>query len=321
VTDLGLLWIPKLGELPDYGPWAREWIHDYVKEYHNRISFTPMNKAATAYLMAELESLGYESKIITYYPDLAPVGLGPVGYDVLVATRPGLVEPDRHIGLVAHHEARYTSNEASYDDGSGTAAVMALAKHFAEVETRKSITILLFDGEELGLKGSCYYVRDVVRAGAPLYDMVFGYDMVGINWPGHEWKLYQMMGDEWALDTILPLAEHVYRDVLELPEDGVEIMGEHDRNSDERRFRESGIPIYRWAGGRHAADYPHYHQPTDTYENMIEFAGGEKNFELGINAVIQTSIAMVHAVDQYRFPPQDLVEKPCSFYGPDNGPV
>jgi hypothetical protein len=315
------IWVPTLDEIPEYGAWAREFIHHYAKTYHNRISFTPISEQATAFLMWQLRDLGYDVALKTYYTEASPIGLGPLGYDVIVATREGTVEPDRHIGLVAHHDARYSSNEAAYDDASGTAVTLAMAKYFAEVDTRKSITVLLFDGEELGLRGSCYYVNDIAQNGGPHYDMVFGYDMVGINWPGHEWKMYHMMGGPDDIETILPIAEHVYRDVLDLPEEGVEILTTHDRNSDERRFREAGVPIYRWAGGRHAADYPHYHELTDTYENMIEFAGGEENFELGISMVIKTSIAMVHAVDQYAFPEYTMREQPCSFYGPDDGPL
>lgn len=320
-TDLDALAIPALDALPDLGPWAREFIQYYATTYANRISFTPINEGATDYLMYTLKDIGFDVEMRTYYSEAAPMATEPAGYDVIVATRLGTVEPDKHIGLVAHHDARYNSNEAAYDDASGTAVTLAMAKYLATVDTRKSVTVLLFDGEEMGLRASCYYANDIAASAPTQYDMVFGYDMVGINWPGHDWKLYHMMGDEDDLDTILPLAEHVYRNVLELPEEGVEILETHDRNSDERRFREAGLPIYRWAGGRHAADYPHYHQPTDTYETMIDFAGGEENFEKGIGMVIKSSLAMLHAVDQYDFPEYTLQSQDCSFYGPDDGPL
>ncbi len=324
VTELALLDVPLASELPSYGKVTREWLFSFAKEHHNRITFTPINDWATDALVAELTEAGYEVEVRLYfseaYPEASPLA-PPVGYRAIVATRAGLVEPEKHIGLIAHYDARYSSNEAAYDDGSGVAAVMRLARHFSEVETRKSVTVLLFDAEELGLKASCYFANEVARTGEPRFDIAFGYDMVGINWPGHAWKMYQMMGDEDDIEVLLPLAEHVYRDVLALPEEGVEILTLHDRNSDERRFREVGLPIYRWAGGRNAADYPHYHQPTDTYETMIEYAGGEAAFEAGMDTVLQTSIAMLHAADQWAFPEYALTEQDCSFYGPDDLPV
>ncbi|MBW3583659.1 MAG: M28 family peptidase [Euryarchaeota archaeon] len=319
-TAFDSLVLPDLDALPDMGKEARLWIKHYAQVYANRISFTPINDGANHYLYDELDKLGYETRLIEYGPE-AIGSSSPLTYKVIEGRRAGAVEPEKHIGLIAHHDARYSSNEAAYDDASGTAVVLALAKYFAEVDTRKSVVALFFDGEELGLKSSCYYVNDLARNGGYDYDIAFGYDMVGINWPGHEWGMHLMMGDEDDIPTLLPMAEHVFRTTYDLPEDGVVILDEHDRNSDERRFREAGFPIFRWAGGRHAADYPHYHQPTDTYDTMIDYAGGEENFEQGINAVIQTSIAMFHAADQWDFPDYTPVEQECSFYGPDEGPI
>lgn len=318
-TNLASLVLPTMEELPEYGESTREWLHAFAKNYANRISLTPINDQARIALAAELETLGYQVEQRVYFAEASPVQSR--GYTALIATKPGMVEPEKHIGFVAHYDALATSNEAAYDDGSGVAAVMALAYHFALVETRKSVSLLLFDAEEMGLRTSCYYANDVARGDAPTYDIIFGYDMVGINYPGHDWALYQMMGDEDDVELLMSLADRVYRGALALPEDGVAIIPEHDRNSDERRFREIGLPIYRWAGGRNAADYPHYHMPTDTYEAMIEFAGGEEAFEQGMSMVIQTSIAMFDAADQWAFPAYPLAEQDCSFAGPDSGPL
>lgn len=319
-TDLEALVIPAWDALPSLGEWARDWTKDYATTYHNRISFTPVNDAANNYLKTELEALGFETRLIEYGSEADP-GAGPT-YKVVEAVRKGTVEPEKHIGLIAHHDARYSSNEAAYDDASGTAVVMAIAKYVSEIDTRKSVSVLMFDGEEMGLRSSCYYANDVVRGDAPMYDIAFGYDMIGINYPGHEWDMYLMQGDADDLEVTLPLSEEVIRDRLQLPEDGVTILDVHDRNSDERRFREIGLPIYRWAGGRHAGDYPHYHQPTDTYENMVAFVDGdEANLASGFDTAVRSSIAMLHAADQYDFPEYTLAEKPCSFYGPDDGPL
>ena len=67
------------------------------------------------------------------------------------------------------------------------------------------------------------------------------------------------------------------------------ILNGHDRNSDERRFKEAGIPILRMAGGRKPGEYPAYHQVNDTVEYVYQFAGGAENYEKGLATCVVTS--------------------------------
>jgi hypothetical protein len=133
--------------------------------------------------------------------------------------------------------------------------------------------------------------------------------MVGLNWPGHTaWKLYAMAGlDTEELGGYMP--EHLeflnitlfgfLGDRYNVTPEGVEILDVHDRNSDERNFKEAGVPIVRFAGGRNAADYPQYHQPQDTAEYVYEYAGGRENFEQGFEMVVLVSWYTILAYDHY----------------------
>ena len=79
----------------------------------------------------------------------------------------------------------------------------------------------------------------------------------------------------------------------------MEVLDVHDRNSDERRFKEAGIPIYRFAGGRNAADYPQYHMPMDTVEFVYDFAGSKANFQAGFSTIIEASYHTILVLDAF----------------------
>ncbi|HEX2066217.1 MAG TPA: M28 family peptidase, partial [Candidatus Thermoplasmatota archaeon] len=221
----------------------------------------------------------------------------------IVATKPGLREPDRRIGLVSHYDSSTTTVHGAYDDLSGVAAEYALCKALAKVPMDKTLACIFFDGEELGLVASKRYVDDVVKGGGAgyVYDFVLGYDMVGINWPatyyGQPWSLYVMVGE-----TFVPELFGFTRDLLHGAQGyaapGVTVLDRHDRNSDERRFKEAGIPILRFAGGRHAADYDQYHLPLDTVEHVYAVTGGRAGFEKGFATVVEASLPTILALDR-----------------------
>jgi len=165
----------------------------------------------------------------------------------------------------------------------------------------RTLACIFFDGEERGLVGSERYVQDVVAEGDEpyVYDLVLGYDMTGLNWPGYSaWKMYLMPGPEDDVPALQPFAQGLMHDVLGYPEDGVEVLDVHDRNSDEMNFKRAGIPILRFAGGRNAADYDQYHKPLDTVEHVYEVAGGRASFEAGFAAIVEASYATVLAFDR-----------------------
>jgi hypothetical protein len=211
--------------------------------------------------------------------------------------------PDHRIGVVAHYDTQTLTFQGAYDDASGVAAQFTICESLAAVELRHTLACIFFDGEERGLVASQAYVQDVVVEGDEgyVYDFVLGYDMTGINWPGHEWSMYVMSGDDEHQPYLWNFGQWVMHDELGYPRGeagrGVEVLDVHDRNSDERRFRDVGIPIFRFAGGRDAADYPQYHLPDDTVEYVYEFVDGRANFEAGFGKIVEGSHALVRALD------------------------
>ncbi len=279
-----------------------DWWENYVTTYVKRDAYLPNNDRARDHIIEAMKQIGFDVELRTYPGEVAGEQLpsaAPLEIDAIVATRVGTELPNHRIGLVSHYDTQAATIQGAYDDGSGVAAQMAICEALAKVETRRTIACIFFDAEEMGLVASKRYVEDVVLEGDEpyVYDIVIGYDMTGINYPGHEWKAYLMTGDAEAVPYLKPFGSDLLNGVMGYPEEGVEVLDTHDRNSDERRFRDAGVPIYRFAGGRHAADYPEYHRPGDTVDFVYDFVGGRANFEAGLATIVEASYNLILALD------------------------
>lgn len=305
--------LPDLSDLPPPlvdATRARMWWEEFVANTPARHAGSPTNVRAAEQLEADLAAAGYETRTFYYIPPSVqgvpiPVG-GPspaqAGIRTIIGVKEGAAVPERVVAWVAHYDSNQQTIYAAYDDGSGTAVAMELARVLASYENEKTLMPIFFDAEEIGLVASEAFVQQAMQSGDYAFDMVIGHDMTGINCPGHEWPMYQMVGEKHA-ETLLPIEEAIYRDVMkvdyalasidaataDLPKACVVILDGHDRNSDERNFKEADIPILRMAGGRKAVEYPAYHKPNDTIEYVYEFAGGAEKYEAGLNLTVAAS--------------------------------
>ncbi|MEK6976091.1 MAG: M28 family peptidase [Candidatus Thermoplasmatota archaeon] len=292
-----------------------EWWADFAQTYAYRMAFTPANQDATNHLAQSMAELGFEVEVLTYgacaplvgQPACAPQAVGPVQTHVVAALLRGATQPDHAVALGAHYDNVYPglglttgTVEAAYDNGSGTAMVYNLCKQLAQVPLEKSLLCLFFDGEEEGALGSSLYVANP-PASHPAIDVYLGYDMVGINWPGPVWKLYNWVDAEHALD-LHPFVNATVNEVLQWPAEGVEVFPKNDRNSDEASFISAHIPTIRFAGGRTAGAYPAYHELNDTVQFVDAFVGGRANFALGFGAILEESVLLARMLDRTDLP-------------------
>jgi hypothetical protein len=285
---------------------AVDWWADIATNYPKHDANLPTNALLRQHLVDTLAALGYEVEVRTYpgaaegqdLPDNPATPLYAV-----VATKPGVASPTHRIGLVSHYDSNSLTVNGAYDDMSGVAAEVALCKALAAVPMNKTLACIFFDGEERGLVASQRYVDDVVKGGHAgyAYDAVLGYDMTGINWParymGQEWPLYVMVGEN-VVPELYGFTGDLMHGALGYPEPGVTVLDRHDRNSDERRFKEAGVPILRFAGGRNAADYDQYHKPLDTVDHVYEVTGGRAGFESGFATVVEASFPTILVLDR-----------------------
>ena len=167
------------------------------------------------------------------------------------------------------------------DDGSGTVAVMELAKTFAKAKKegngpRRSILCMTVSGEEKGLLGSAYYVENPVF---PLKNTVcdLNIDMIGRIDEKHENNanyIYLIGSDKLSseLHSINENANKKYTNLeLDYTYNDVKDKNRYYYRSDHYNFAKKGIPVIFYFNGVHVD----YHKPTDDIEK-INFEKMEK---------------------------------------------
>lgn len=155
------------------------------------------------------------------------------------------------------------------DDGSGSAAVMAVAKAFAvnPVRPRRSILFVTFCGEENGLIGSAYFVR---HPPIPLESIAaeLQMDMIGRDEEGRGERAEDNRNTLHLIGTA-KLSDDLHRACLRGNEryGGFELEWDEEDvfyRSDHWSFAQYGVPIAFFFTGFHRD----YHRPTDTPDKI-----------------------------------------------------
>lgn len=288
------------------------WLETFVATHKPRITGTPQEKAAGDDLSDQLLALGYQVQNRYYTANGEAIVEGPLR--VVLGIKEGTAQPDRLVILGAHYDTSATIGnadlpilpfgtgvtiEAAYDNGSGTALVMELARLLAEVPTEKTIVFAFFNGEEEGLLASSAYARELQDAAA-VVDAYMGFDMVGINWPSEAGCLCIYAGELYAPE-LNPLQETAVFGHLGYPrgDDAVQVLDNHEtRNSDEASFQAIGYPTMRWAGMAAASDYWAYHKLNDTVPTMEAQAGGADVLAAGFESAAESAYYVALALDR-----------------------
>jgi Peptidase family M28/PA domain len=161
-----------------------------------------------------------------------------------------------HIGFLKEHKADtdYIFNGAD-DNASGTSGVMAIAKAMTsmKIKPKRSLLFILFAGEEKGLFGSGYYVRDPLF---PLKNTVamLNLDMISRNSPRSLEIIGAMQFPD--LERIIKKENHE-TDFILLPK---KMSG----GSDHWNFYKKDIPSIFFFTGLHKD----YHQVTDNPDKI-----------------------------------------------------
>lgn len=180
-----------------------------------------------------------------------------------------------HIGMLPAGEGDRINNGAD-DDGSGTVAVLQLAKAFVKAKQegkgpRRSILFMTVTGEEKGLLGSDYYTQHPVY---PLANTVvnLNIDMIGRTDPQHKDSApyVYVIGSDRLSKELHTLSEGVNTTYTKLAFDYTYNAESHpDRiyyRSDHWNFAKNNIPIIFYFDGVHED----YHKPSDEVDK-IEF--------------------------------------------------
>jgi hypothetical protein len=137
------------------------------------------NDTSSWYLIDKMKSFGLPVRTV----DSSFKSSYDANYINIIAEQTGTLYPDKYFIICAHYDC--TSNESTApgadDNASGTATVIEAARILSKYKTDYSIKYILFDAEELGLKGSLLYT---MREQPDMVNMLgaINLDMIGYDW-------------------------------------------------------------------------------------------------------------------------------------------
>lgn len=231
---------------------------------------TPGGARARAYLVERFKAAGLAAFNGGY---LQPVEVAPGrGYSTarrganVVGHIRGTRMPERYIVVSAHYDHVGIENGTIYnganDNASGTAALVAIARHFAGRRPAHSLIIAAFDAEEAGLVGARAFVRSPpVEALAIALNL--NADMIGRE---AEERLF-VVGTRvqpYLKPVIESVAARASLKLLMGHDDPADRRADWTRDSDQYAFIEAGIPGLLFS----VEDTAEHHRPTDDYETM-----------------------------------------------------
>ena len=176
---------------------------------------------------------------------------------------------DEYITLGAHLDHEGVRNNAVFngadDNASGSVAILEAAEALAMTPPRRSVILVLYSAEEMGLLGSEYFVENCPM---PLDKMVahINLDMVGRDDDDIGEAVYAIGSDKISSEfKKLLIATNEATVNLELDFR----LDENDPErwffrSDQLHFHNKGIPVVFLTSGEH----PDYHRPTDDAEKI-----------------------------------------------------
>jgi Peptidase family M28/PDZ domain len=213
------------------------------ESFEGRETGTAGEEKAAGHIVAELRRAGLE-------PVLKPFqGHGTTGRNV-VAVIPGSIGEAVIIG--AHYDHLGTDGKKVFcgadDNASGTAVVLEMARRFAKKRTKRTIILVAFSGEEMGVLGSRHYVNNPASKETPV--AMINMDMVG--------RLRENL-IVFGADTGDKFKEYLADSPIKIAYNK-DAIGPSDHTS----FVLKGIPAVHLFTGAH----PDYHKPGDTADKI-----------------------------------------------------
>lgn len=265
-------------------------------EMEGRDTGSAGQKKAGEYMISYYKSLGisfpkslgsYYQKVPADYMKKRGGGDLPDSENILAFIK-GSEKPEEIVVVSAHYDHVGTRNGVVYngadDDGSGTVAVMEIAKAFQSAKKagkgpKRSVLFLHVTGEEHGLFGSEYYSDYPVF---PLANTVvdLNIDMIGRDDAENRGKHYvYVIGSEMLSSELKVINEAANKKTNNL-----ELNYKYDDprdpdrlyyRSDHYNFAKNNIPVAFFFDGIHED----YHKPTDDVEK-IDYALLQKRTQL-----------------------------------------
>ena len=240
-------------------------------DMEGRLVATPGSERARAYIISRFEAIGLEMIGESFADEFEfgrPNGWSPTTTGINITGRlRGTGDSARVMVVSAHYDhmgmrGGQTWNGAD-DNASGVAGLLAVAASFAANPPEHDVIFVAFDAEEHGLQGARAFVASPP---VPVETITFNLnlDMLAMSEPRILWAV-----GTYHYPYLIPMVETVAaRSSVDLPmgfDEPTEVPGADWTNAtDSGAFHAVGIPFIYLGVDYH----PHYHEPTDTYENM-----------------------------------------------------
>jgi len=171
----------------------------------------------------------------------------------------------KYIVISAHYDHEGIKNGEIYngadDNASGVSALFSLAEYFQKNPPKHSVILAAFDGEELGLQGSKFFVNSNVSAFKNIncnlnMDMISRSDKNELFAVGTAYNetLKRIVSNNKSSQSLQLVAGH----------DGYDGLENWTYSSDHVNFYKKDIPFLYFG----VEDHEDYHEPTDDYENI-----------------------------------------------------
>ncbi|HEV2583608.1 MAG TPA: M28 family peptidase, partial [Ktedonobacteraceae bacterium] len=104
-------------------------------------------------------------------------------------TVPGVTHPDQIVMIGCHYDGEAISNQSAFDDGSGCAIELGVARAMAaywratQTYPARTLRFVIYDAEEQGLFGSFHYLNSTINGDIPNVVAMFNEEQNGIAYP------------------------------------------------------------------------------------------------------------------------------------------
>lgn len=213
---------------------------------------SPGSRAARAYLVEQLTQLRFHVQLHEQPAIWGAVDVRPVN---VIARRNGSGQTGKAIMLAAHYDTVRTGAGAS-DDGAGVATVLTVAEILSQEQLHNDLIILITDCEEMGLLGARTFIE--THPWAKDIGVGLNFEARGASGPS---IMYEAgIGNAQIVKHYAQVAPHPVTSSL-----AGEVYRFMPNKTDFTIFKSAGLQGLNFA---YIGDYHHYHQPSDTIENL-----------------------------------------------------
>jgi hypothetical protein len=247
-----------------------------LQGYQTRYASTPNCEESGNYILDFFRGLGLETES-DYFTVASRFTTSNI-----VATIPGRTAPDHVVIVCAHYDSysdqRFTLAPGADDDGSGTAAVMEIARVLAGYTFDFTVRLICFSAEEWGLYGSKFYAEDARRRGERIIGVI-NMDMVAYtDREPEDLDVVANPTSEWLADKYIA-SVRTYA-----PLDMLKVVSPSFTGSDHSPFWDQGYSALCLIEDT-TLHNPNYHKVTDLLDTLnMDFATSVTRASLAVVA-------------------------------------